>query len=69
MLSLLLAVGEDTVGDVRVAPVGEDLVEPTPYVAEGIGMTSTSMNCSPGPWAMSLTALQFQEFSQRCLDR
>jgi len=33
-LSLLLAVGGDTVGDVRVAPAGKELVEPTPYIAE-----------------------------------
>jgi serine/threonine-protein kinase HipA len=33
-LSLLLAVGGDTVGDVRVAASGEELTDPTPYVAD-----------------------------------
>lgn len=33
-LSLLLAVGGDTVGDVRVAASGEELADPTPYVTD-----------------------------------
>jgi serine/threonine-protein kinase HipA len=33
-LSLLLAVGSDTVGDIRVIPAGEKLADPTPYVTD-----------------------------------
>lgn len=33
-LSLLLAVGGDTVGDVRIAAHGENLTDPTPYVTD-----------------------------------
>lgn len=33
-LSLLLAVGGDTVGDVRIAAYGENLTDPTPYVTD-----------------------------------
>jgi len=33
-LSLLLAVGGDTVGDVRVAPSGAELTDPTPFVTD-----------------------------------